>query len=190
MTGWKWFWTLVGFLVYIIVLIFLFFYQPFETLFTRVITGISYGNIIFWAAVITGIVRFGIYGDFTRRGGDAASGADFLRLPAGTRVWVGCRIRTPAAVDFGFTGFDGNFLCDFLVFEDHSPGADCLIPRPAGQGISSGPHPANAPTPSSVLLPPGVTRRNPRGCPGRRVRCGFPPCARQGQCTARRKGPF
>lgn len=61
MTGWKWFWTLVGFLVYIIVLTFLFFYQPFETLFTRVITGISYGNIIFWAAVITGIVGFVTY---------------------------------------------------------------------------------------------------------------------------------
>ena len=61
MSGWQWFWTLIGFIVYIIVLIFLYFYPPFEVLFTRVINGISFSNIIFWVAVITGIVGFCLY---------------------------------------------------------------------------------------------------------------------------------
>ena len=58
MTGWQWFWTLVGFLVFIIVLIFLFFYKPFEDLFTLVINGIVYGNDIFWAALIIAVIGF------------------------------------------------------------------------------------------------------------------------------------
>lgn len=58
MTGWQWFWTLVGFLVYIIVLIFLFFYKPFEEFFNFVIRDTTYNNVIFWAALITGIVGF------------------------------------------------------------------------------------------------------------------------------------
>jgi hypothetical protein len=61
MTGWQWFWTLVGFIVYIIVLIFLYFYPPFEVLFTRVINGISFSNLIFWVAIITGIIGFCLY---------------------------------------------------------------------------------------------------------------------------------
>ena len=51
MLGWHWFWTLVGFLIYIVVLIFLYFYQPFEDLFTLVVNGLSYDNAIFWAVV-------------------------------------------------------------------------------------------------------------------------------------------
>lgn len=58
MNGWQWFWTLVGFIVYIIVLIFLFFYQPFEDLFNIIVHGLSYENAIFWAGVIIGIVGF------------------------------------------------------------------------------------------------------------------------------------
>lgn len=61
MSGWQWFWTLVGFIVYIIILIFLYFYPPFEVLFTRVINGISFSNAIFWVAIITGIVGFCLY---------------------------------------------------------------------------------------------------------------------------------
>lgn len=61
MTGWQWFWTLVGYLVYIIVLVFLYFYPPFEVLFTRVIRGMSFSNVIFWVAIITGIVGFCLY---------------------------------------------------------------------------------------------------------------------------------
>jgi len=58
MTGWQWFWTLVGFILFIIVLIFLYFYQPFEDLFNIVFYGLSYDNAILWAAVIIGIVGF------------------------------------------------------------------------------------------------------------------------------------
>jgi len=58
MSGWQWFWTLVGFLVYIIVLIFLYFYKPFELLFNFVVKDTTYGNVIFWAALIAGIVGF------------------------------------------------------------------------------------------------------------------------------------
>ena len=61
MSGWQWFWTLVGFVVFIIVLIFLFFYQPFEELFTIVVNGISFSNVIFWAALIIGIIGFCAY---------------------------------------------------------------------------------------------------------------------------------
>ncbi len=58
MSVWQWFWTLVGFLIYIIVLIFLYFYKPFEDLFTSIIYGLTYQNAIFWAGVIIGIVGF------------------------------------------------------------------------------------------------------------------------------------
>lgn len=58
MSGWHWFWTLVGFLVYIIVLIFLYFFKPFEDLFTLVINGLAYDNAVLWAVVIVAIVAF------------------------------------------------------------------------------------------------------------------------------------
>lgn len=58
MTGWQWFWTLVGFLVYIIVLIFLFFYKPFEELFTFIVKDTTFSNVVSWAALLTGIVGF------------------------------------------------------------------------------------------------------------------------------------
>ena len=61
MSGWQWFWTLVGFIVYIIVLIFLYFFKPFEDLFVTVINGISYDNAIFWAVLIIAIVGFCAY---------------------------------------------------------------------------------------------------------------------------------
>jgi hypothetical protein len=58
MSGWQWFWTLVGFIIYIIVLIFLYFFKPFEDLFNIIINGIGFDNAIFWAVVIIGIVGF------------------------------------------------------------------------------------------------------------------------------------
>ena len=58
MTGWRGFWTLVGFLLLILVLIFLYFFQPFEDLFTLVLNGVSYSNAIFWVALIIGIIGF------------------------------------------------------------------------------------------------------------------------------------
>ena len=58
MTGWQWFWTLVGFLLLILVLIFLYFFQPFEDLFTLVLNGVSYSNAIFWVALVVGIIGF------------------------------------------------------------------------------------------------------------------------------------
>lgn len=58
MTGWRWFWTLIGFLLFIVVLLFLYFSKPFEELFTLVIHGIGYDNAIFWIVVIVGIVGF------------------------------------------------------------------------------------------------------------------------------------
>ena len=61
MSGWQWFWTVVGFIAYIIVLIFLYFYAPFEQLFVLVLSGISFGNAIFWVALIVGIFGFCVY---------------------------------------------------------------------------------------------------------------------------------
>ncbi len=61
MTGWQWFWTLVGFIVFVIVLIFLYFYQPFELLFNIVFNGVSFSNAIFWVALVIGIVGFCVY---------------------------------------------------------------------------------------------------------------------------------
>lgn len=58
MSGWGWFWTLVGFLAYIVVLIFLFFYKPFEELFTFIIADTTFDNVVFWVALLTGIVGF------------------------------------------------------------------------------------------------------------------------------------
>ena len=58
MVGWRWFWTLVGFVAFIIALIFLYFFQPFEVLFTQVLSGIGHDNAIFWAVVIVAIVGF------------------------------------------------------------------------------------------------------------------------------------
>ncbi len=58
MAGWQWFWTLVGFLIFIIVLIFLYFYKPFEELFNLVVYGIDFDNITFWVALIIGIIGF------------------------------------------------------------------------------------------------------------------------------------
>lgn len=58
MNGWQWFWTLVGFIVYIVVLIFLYFFKPFETLFTTILNGLSYDNAIFWAVLVIAIIGF------------------------------------------------------------------------------------------------------------------------------------
>ena len=61
MSGWRLFWTLVGFLAFIIVLIFLYFYQPFEELFTLILHGLTFDNSIFWIALIIGIIGFCSY---------------------------------------------------------------------------------------------------------------------------------
>ena len=61
MNGWHWFWTLVGFIVFIIVLIFLYFYKPFEDLFNLVVYGLGYDNAIFWAGLIIGIIGFCVF---------------------------------------------------------------------------------------------------------------------------------
>ena len=58
MAGWRWFWTLVGFLIFIVVLIFLFFYKPFEDLFNIIVQRITFENMIFWVALIIGIIGF------------------------------------------------------------------------------------------------------------------------------------
>ncbi len=58
MSGWQWFWTLVGYIIYIIILIFLYFYKPFEDLFNLVVYGLSYQNSIFWSGIIIGIIGF------------------------------------------------------------------------------------------------------------------------------------
>jgi hypothetical protein len=61
MSGWQWFWTLVLFVVYVVVLVFLYFYKPFEVLFTAVLNGLSYDNAMFWVVIVTGIVGFCLY---------------------------------------------------------------------------------------------------------------------------------
>ncbi|HYM01901.1 MAG TPA: hypothetical protein VET85_03080 [Stellaceae bacterium] len=61
MSGWRLFWALVGYVAYIVVLIFLYFYKPFEEFFTLVINGLGYDNAMFWAVLIAGIVGFCAY---------------------------------------------------------------------------------------------------------------------------------
>ncbi len=58
MTGWRLFWALAGYVAFIVILIFLYFYKPFEDLFTLVINGLGYDNAIFWIVLIAGIVGF------------------------------------------------------------------------------------------------------------------------------------
>jgi hypothetical protein len=58
MGGWQWFWTLVGYIALIIILIFIYFYKPFEDLFNLVVYGLSYKNSVFWSGIIIGIVGF------------------------------------------------------------------------------------------------------------------------------------
>lgn len=61
MSGWQWFWTVVGFVLFIIVLIFLYYYAPFEQLFVLVLNGISFSNVIFRVALVVGIVGFCVF---------------------------------------------------------------------------------------------------------------------------------
>jgi hypothetical protein len=58
MTGWRLFWALVGYVAFIVVLIFLYFYKPFEQFFTLVINGLGYNNAMFWVVLIAAIVGF------------------------------------------------------------------------------------------------------------------------------------
>jgi hypothetical protein len=58
MSGWRLFWALVGYVALIVVLIFLYFYKPFEEFFTLLINGIGYDNAMFWVVLITAIVGF------------------------------------------------------------------------------------------------------------------------------------
>jgi hypothetical protein len=58
MTGWRLFWALVGYLAFIVILIFLYFYKPFEDFFTLVINGLGYNNAMFWVVLIAGIAGF------------------------------------------------------------------------------------------------------------------------------------
>ncbi len=61
MSGWRLFWALVGYVAFIVVLIFLYFYKPFEDFFTLVVNGLSYDNAIFWVVLITAIIGFCSY---------------------------------------------------------------------------------------------------------------------------------
>jgi hypothetical protein len=58
MAGWRLFWALVGYVAFIVILIFLYFYKPFEDFFTLVINGLSYGNAMFWVVLIAAVVGF------------------------------------------------------------------------------------------------------------------------------------
>ena len=58
MSGWRLFWALVGYVAFIVILIFLYFYKPFEDFFTLVINGLGYGNAMFWIVLIAAIVGF------------------------------------------------------------------------------------------------------------------------------------
>ena len=58
MAGWRLFWALVGYLAFIVVLIFLYFYKPFEDFFTLVINGLGYDNAMFWVVLLAAIIGF------------------------------------------------------------------------------------------------------------------------------------
>jgi hypothetical protein len=61
MSGWRWFSLLVGYVAFIVVLIFLYFYKPFEDLFTLVLNGVGYDNAVFWVVLIIGMIGFCAY---------------------------------------------------------------------------------------------------------------------------------
>jgi hypothetical protein len=61
MTGWRLFWALVGYVAFIVILIFLYFYKPFEDFFNLVINGLGYDNAVFWIVLIAAIVGFCAY---------------------------------------------------------------------------------------------------------------------------------
>jgi len=61
MSGWRLFWALVGYVAFIVILIFLYFYKPFEDFFTLVINGLGYDNAMFWVVLIAAIVGFCAY---------------------------------------------------------------------------------------------------------------------------------
>jgi hypothetical protein len=61
MSGWRLFWALVGYVAFIVILIFLYFYKPFEDFFTLVINGLGYDNAMFWIVLIAAIVGFCAY---------------------------------------------------------------------------------------------------------------------------------
>ena len=58
MSGWRLFWALVGYVAFIVILIFLYFYKPFEDFFTLVINGLGYDNAMFWVVLIAAIIGF------------------------------------------------------------------------------------------------------------------------------------
>ena len=58
MSRWWLFWALVGYVAFIVILIFLYFYKPFEDFFTLVINGLGYNNAMFWVVLITAIIGF------------------------------------------------------------------------------------------------------------------------------------
>ena len=58
MTGWRLFWALAGYVGFIVILIFLYFYKPFEDFFNLVINGLGYDNAIFWVVLIAAIIGF------------------------------------------------------------------------------------------------------------------------------------
>ena len=61
MAGWRLFWALVGYVAFIVILIFLYFYKPFEDFFTLVINGLGYDNTMFWVVLLAGIIGFCAY---------------------------------------------------------------------------------------------------------------------------------
>ena len=61
MSGWRLFWALAGYVAFIVILIFLYFYKPFEDFFTLVINGLGYDNAMFWVVLIAAIVGFCAY---------------------------------------------------------------------------------------------------------------------------------
>jgi hypothetical protein len=58
MSGWRLFWALAGYVAFIVILIFLYFYKPFEDFFILVINGLGYDNAMFWVVLIAAIVAF------------------------------------------------------------------------------------------------------------------------------------
>jgi hypothetical protein len=61
MAGWRLFWALVGYVAFIVILIFLYFYKPFEDFFNLVINGLGYDNAMFWVVLIAAVVGFCAY---------------------------------------------------------------------------------------------------------------------------------
>ena len=108
MSEWRLFWTLVGYVAFIVILIFLYFYKPFEDLFTLVINGLGYDNAIFWVVLIAASSGFA---DII--GGPIVS---ILCSGAASTAWCSLRCAARPSSQFSYAPAPRRNPCKFFAF--------------------------------------------------------------------------